>query len=110
METMESKPDDEIPTTLKTIKMKIFDIPVPVFKCHHISTTSLSPSVSAMPSTSSAMSPTSSTTSTQIVVVPELAIPADAYPKHLNRPGIGKDYLCQLCHFTFQFRFDFNSC
>ena len=34
-----------------------------------------------------------------IVVVPELAVPAEAYPEHLNRPGGGKDYLCHLCLF-----------
>ena len=89
--TMESKPNEEIPTTLKTLKTKISDIPAPVSKCH-ISTTLISSSVSAMPSGSS-------TASMPIVVVPELAIPADAYPEHLNRPGRGKDYLCQLCHF-----------
>ena len=34
-----------------------------------------------------------------VVAVPELAIPAEAYPVWLNRPGGGKDYLCHLCHF-----------
>ena len=34
-----------------------------------------------------------------IVVVPELLIPAEAYPECLNRPGGGKDYLCCLCLF-----------
>ena len=95
----ESKPNEEIPTTLKTIKMKISKIPVPVSKCHHISTTLISQSVSAVPSTSSVMASTSSTASTPIVVVPDLETPADAYPEHLNKPGGSKDYLCQLCHF-----------
>ena len=34
-----------------------------------------------------------------VVVVPELLIPAEAYPEHLNRPGGGKDCLCCLCQF-----------
>ena len=34
-----------------------------------------------------------------IVVVPELAVQAEAYPECLNRPGGGKDYLCCLCLF-----------
>ena len=29
-----------------------------------------------------------------VIDVPELAVPAEAYPEHLNRPGGGKDYLC----------------
>ena len=40
------------------------------------------------------------TVSTPIFVVPKLAIPADAYPDHLSKPGRGKDYLCQLCCFS----------
>ena len=70
MLTIKSKPDEEILTTLKT---KISDIPVPVFKCCHVSTTLIGPSVSAKPSTSS-------TASSPVIVVLELAIPAEAYP------------------------------
>ena len=51
----------------------------------------MSPSVSAIPYTSSIFSP--------VVVVPKLAISAEAYPELLNRPGGGKDYLCCLCPF-----------
>ena len=90
MAKIESKPDEEI---LTTSKPKISDIPAPVSKCHHVSTTLVSPSVSAKPSTSS-------TASFPNVVVPELVIPAEAYPEHVNRQGGGKDYLCQLCHFS----------
>ena len=88
--TIESKPDEEILTTLKT---KISDIPVLVSKCHYVSTTLISQSISTKLSTSS-------TASSPVGVVPELAIPAEAYPEHLNRPGRDKDYLCQLCCFS----------
>ena len=43
--------------------------------------------------------PSTGSTSFPVVVVPKLAIPAEVYPEHLNRPGRGKDYLCCLCHF-----------
>ena len=52
-----------------------------------------------MPSTSFAMQLTSSIVSTSIGVMPELAIPADAYPEPLNKPGGGKDNLCQFVTF-----------
>ena len=50
------------------------------------------------------ISSTSSGPSTKLVlypsvVVPELTIPADAYPEHLNWPGGHKEYLCHLCTF-----------
>ena len=100
MVTMESKPEEEIPTTSETMKMKISNIPAPVYKCCQVSTTLTNPSVSPMPSTSSVMPSICSTVSIPIVVVHELAIPTDAYQEHLNKPGRGKDYLCQLCHFS----------
>ena len=93
MATVQSKPDEEIPITLKTTKMKISNIPVPVSKCQQVTTILIRPSASAMLSIISiAFIP--------IVVMPKLAIPADAYPEHLNKPGGGKDYLCQLSHFS----------
>ena len=52
------------------------------------------------------MPSTRSITSFPAVVLPELAIPPEAYPELLNRPGRGKDYLCCLCHFT---HFNLNS-
>ena len=79
MATKESKPDGEIPTTSKTIKMKISDIPAPFSNHCQVSTALISPSISTMPSTRSAMPSNSSTASNPIVVVPELAIPSDAY-------------------------------
>ena len=85
--TMESKSNEE--TTLPKAKTSAESAPSP--KRHHITTTLISPSVSTMPSTGS--------TSFPVVVVPELAIPAEAYPEHLNRPGGGKNYLCCLCPF-----------
>ena len=90
MATIESKPDEEI---LTTSKIKISNIPVPVSEHCRVSTTLISLSVSAKSSTSS-------TAAFPVVVVPELVIPAEAYPECLIRPGAGKDYLCQLCHFS----------
>ena len=53
--------------------------------------------------TPSLISPSSSTSSISlpVVVVPELAILAEAYPKCINRPSGGKDYLCHLCPFRY---------
>ena len=48
---------------------------------------------------SSSVSTKSSLSSTSVVVGPELAIPAEAYPEWINRPGGGKEYLCHLCQF-----------
>ena len=85
--TIELKSDEE--TTLPNTKTSAESVPIP--KCHHVTTTLISPSVSAMLSTSSISFP--------VVYVSKLAIPAEAYPEHLNRPGGGKDYLCCLCPF-----------
>ena len=89
--SIESKSDEEIPTT--PLKTKASNVSALVSKSLCITTTLISPSASTTPSTSS-------TASFLAVVVPELAIPAEAYPEHLNRLGSGKDYLCCLCHFT----------
>ena len=61
----------------------------------------MSPSTSALPSTSS-VEPLSTgpATSGAPVVIPELAIVANAYPECQNRPDRGTDYLCQICHFS----------
>ena len=74
------KPDKEIPVTSET-------------------TTLVSLSTSAQPSTSS-IQPLSTDPATfrATVVMSRLAILADAYLKCLNRPGGGNDYLCQVCH------------
>ena len=45
---------------------------------------------------------TSSTSSYPIVVVPEHTIPAEPNPKHVNRPGGGKDYLLSLPFSAYQ--------
>ena len=50
----------------------------------------------------SSISTSSSSTSSAkfpVIVVPELAIPAEAYPECINRPGGGKNYLCHVCPF-----------
>ena len=85
--TMDSKSDEE--TTLLKTKTSAESVLIPKHQC--VSTTLISPSVSAMPSTSSISFP--------VVVVPKLATSAEAYPEYLNRPGGGKDFLCHLCHF-----------
>ena len=89
--TIESRSDEKFLTTLP--ETKVSNIPVLVSKHHHISTTLISLSISTKLSTSSI-------TSFPVLVVPELAIPAEAYPECLNRPDGGKDYLCHLCCFT----------
>ena len=45
--------------------------------------------------------PSTSLTSSSYPIdkVPELAIPTDAYLKHINRPCGCNDYLCHLCSF-----------
>ena len=52
--------------------------------------------LSSSASTTSLLVPTSVTT-LPVVVVPQLAIPAEAEPEWINRPGGGKDYLWHLC-------------
>ena len=80
MATIESNSDEKIPTT--PLKTKVSNIYVPVSKCHCVSPTLISLSVSTMSSTSSI-------TSFPVVVVPELVIPAEAYPECMNIPGGG---------------------
>ena len=86
--TIESKSNEET-TPPKTMTS---DVSVLISKCHWVTTTLISPLVSAMVSTSSISFP--------VVVVPKLEFPVEAYPEYLNRPGGGKDYPCHLCHFT----------
>ena len=59
---------------------------------HHCIVPTLAPTLD-VPSTSSTLS------SYPIAVVPELTILTDAYPKHINSPGRGKNYFCCLCSF-----------
>ena len=76
------------------------DAPVSIPKHCHITPMPVLSSESPLPSTSSPSSgPTSKSVSEPIIVIPEHAIPAEAYPEHLNWPGGGKDYLCHLCTF-----------
>ena len=57
----------------------------------------------AQSTTSSVQSPlTGPATTIATIVMPELTIPAAVYPVHINSPGRGKDYLCQICHFPIQ--------
>ena len=55
-------------------------------QCHHITPTPIRPS-------------STSSMSFLVIVMPELAISVEAYPKYINGPGGGKDYLCCLCPF-----------
>ena len=80
---VESMSDDGEATPPKAKTSRISDDS----KCHHITPILISP----LPSTSSISLP--------VVVVPELAIPVEEYPEHINRPSGGKDYLCHLCPF-----------
>ena len=74
--------------------------PVSIPKHCHIIPTLVHSSDSPVPSTSSTSSdPSTRLVSYPVVVVPELAIPAETYPEHLNRPGRDKEYLCHLCAF-----------
>ena len=66
----------------------------------HIVLTSIQPSDStSLPSSPPSPGPSNKSTSYPILIVPELAIPAEAQPKWLNQPGGGKEYRCQLCAF-----------
>ena len=76
------------------------NVPMPTPKCCHIIPTlvwsSDSPVLFTSPSSSD---PSTKSASYLLVVVPELTIPAEAHPDHLNRPGGDKEYLCSLCTF-----------
>ena len=52
-----------------------------------------------MPFSSTFSGSSTKSVSYPVVVVPKLAIPAEAYPEHLNQPGDTKEYLCHLCTF-----------
>ena len=99
--TIESKSDEEILTAPP--KTKVSDLSALVSKCHHISTTLISLSISTMSSTSSI-------TSFPVVPVPELVIPAEAYPEHLNRPDGEQITLLLVSLYTFSFGFHLDSC
>ena len=64
------------------------------FLHQHISPTLVAPSSSVNSSSSLTFT---SVVAFSVVVVPELAIPAEAYLEKSNRPSGGKDYLCCLC-------------
>ena len=85
------------PSVEKTTESQ--DIPVMTPKYHHLTpmlvTSSASPLVSASSPSSSLPSKSASY---PVIVIPELAIPVEAYPEHVNWPR-GKDYLCHLCIF-----------
>ena len=76
------------------------DIPVSTSKQHCIIPTLVWSSDSPVPFTSSTSSDLSTkSTSYPVVVVLKLAIPAEAYPEHLNQPGGDEEYPCYLCTF-----------
>ena len=94
--TTASIPSDESLTTATESQ----DVPKSTPKHHHITPTAVQSSDSPMPSISSASSdPATKSISYQIILVPKLAIPVEAYPEHLNWPCGGKGYLCHLCTF-----------
>ena len=76
------------------------DVPESPTKHHCITPIQIQSSDSPIPSISSSSSGSSTKSVTySVIVVPELAIPADAYPKQLNQPGGGKEHWCHLCIF-----------
>ena len=92
-------PSDESLTTAMESQEATMSTP----KCHHITPALVWSSDSPMPFTSSTSSdPSTKSTSYPVVVLPEFAIPAETYPKHLNQPGGSKEYLCHLCIFNTQ--------
>ena len=74
------------------------DAAIAIPKGCHLTLTPVISSNSPLPSTSSPSSGPPPNQSYPIVVIPKLAIPAEAYLNHLNQPG-GKGYLCHLCSF-----------
>ena len=90
---------DPSPVTEKIMKTtESTDVPAP--KCHHITLVPVTSSVPPLPSPSSlsanVLTQPSPMASYPVVVIPELAIPANSYPEHINQPS-GKDYLCHMC-------------
>ena len=95
---------DSSPVTEETTKTtESTDAPVTVPKCCHITLVHLTSSILPLSSTSSSSSSMSAQPSQlpsyPLVVIPELALPANTYPEHINQPSGGKDYLCHLCSF-----------
>ena len=71
-----------------------------ISKCCCIVPTSIQPSEStSLPSSPPSSGLSNKSTSYPILIVPELAMPAEVQPKWLNQPGGGKEYRCQLCAF-----------
>ena len=90
--TMASLSDVVEPVVLETKEAKISDVIL-----HWCITPTLAGPSSTVSTTSLLASTNISTL--PIVVVPELAIPDEAYSECINRPGGGKDYLCHLSPF-----------
>ena len=65
--------------------------------CHQITPTLVG--LSSLTSSTSFSVPISVATAPPVIIMPELAIPAKAYPEQINRPDGGKDYLSHLCLF-----------
>ena len=82
MELMSSV-DEPTPPKAKGPKISIEDLPYHCITPTPVGSSSSSVCAGALP----------------VVVVPELAIPAEEYPEQINRPSGGKDYLCNLCPF-----------
>ena len=79
------------------------DAPVTAPQCHHITlvpvTSSVLPLSSTSCSSSSMSTQPSPLASYPVIVIPELAIPAETYPEWINQSSQGKDYLCCLHSF-----------
>ena len=82
-----------------TTAMESQDVPMSTPKHHHIIPTPVPLSDFPMPFISSTSDMSTKSALYHVVMVPELTIPAEAYPEHLNWPGGEKEYLCHLCTF-----------
>ena len=69
----------------------------PVAKKKRITPTPVEPSTSSSPSTPK---PSSDPVSYSVVHVPEMTIPDEWYPEHINFPNASKEYLCQGCSYS----------
>ena len=82
---------DSSPATEKITKATEFtDAPVP--KSYHVTLVPVTSSVLPSSSSVNVLIQPSPMASYPIVVIPELVIPVDSYPEHLNLP-CGKEYL-----------------
>ena len=69
----------------------------PVAKKRRITPTPVEPSTSMAPLTPK---PSSDPVSYSVVHVPEMTIPDEWYPEHINLPNAGKEYWCQGCSYS----------